>query len=136
MASRRNGAIYTGMTANLTARVWKHRNGVFDGFTKQYGCTRLVWFQPFAWVVEAIRREKQIKERKRDWKLALIERDNPDCLDLAADWFPGNDPDRVPPVEENGTPRPALPCPTTAFRSGCTDVRRDRRRRNHPAARL
>ena len=99
MASRRNGAIYTGMTANLTARVWKHRNGLLDGFTKRYGCTRLVWFQHFAWVTEAIRREKQIKEWKRDWKLKLIEDANPDWRDLAADWFPQNDPNWVPPEE-------------------------------------
>ena len=93
MANRRNGAIYTGMTANLTARVWKHRTGVFDGFSTRYGCTRLVWYQPFAWVTSAIRREKQIKEWKRDWKLALIEETNPGWLDLAADWYPENDPD-------------------------------------------
>ena len=98
MASRRNGTLYTGMTANLTARVWKHRAGVFEGFSKRYGCTRLVWFQRFAWVVEAIRREKQIKGWKRAWKLQLIEADNPDWRDLAADWFPTNDPDWTPPT--------------------------------------
>ena len=99
MANRPNGAIYTGITANLTARVWKHRTGILDGFTKRYGCTRLVWFQRFDWVTEAIRREKQIKEWKRDWKLRLIEDLNPDWRDLAADWFPVNDPNWVPPEE-------------------------------------
>ena len=101
MANGRNGALYTGMTANLVARVWKHRTGVYEGFSKQYGCTRLVWFERFAWVVEAIRREKQIKEWKRDWKLALIERSNPDWLDLAADWYPETDPNWVPPAEQD-----------------------------------
>ena len=99
MASARNGTLYTGMTANLTARVWRHRTGAFDGFSKTYGCTRLVWFQCFDWVTEAIRREKQIKEWKRDWKLRLIEESNPDWLDLAADWFRENDPDWTPPEE-------------------------------------
>jgi putative endonuclease len=99
MANRPNGAIYTGMTANLTARVWKHRTGILDGFTKRYGCTGLVWFQRFDWVTEAIRREKQIKEWKRDWKLRLIGDLNPDWRDLAADWFPVNDPNWVPPEE-------------------------------------
>ena len=99
MASGRNGTLYAGMTANLTARVWRHRTGVFDGFSKTYGCTRLVWFERFTWVVEAIRREKQIKEWKRDWKLKLIEDANRDWLDLAAGWFPENDPDWVPPEE-------------------------------------
>ncbi len=99
MASRRNGAIYTGMTANLTARVWKHRTGILDGFTKRYGCTGLVWFQRFDWVTEAIRRERQIKEWKRDWKLRLIEEENPDWRGLAADWFPTSDPNWTPPEE-------------------------------------
>lgn len=99
MASGRNGTLYTGMTANLRTRVWKHRAGAFEGFSKAYGCNRLVWFQRFTWVTEAIRREKQIKEWKRDWKLKLIEEKNPDWLDLAADWFPVNDPDWTPPEE-------------------------------------
>ena len=99
MASGRNGTLYTGMTANLTARVWKHRTGVFDGFSREHGCTRLVWFEQHAWVVEAIAREKTIKKWKRDWKLALIEGVNPEWLDLAADWYPVADPNWVPPVE-------------------------------------
>jgi len=99
MASGRNGTLYTGVTANLQARVWQHRTGTFDGFTRQNRCTRLVWFQRFAWVVEAIGCEKQIKAWKRDWKLALIERENPQWRDLAAEWFPVNGPDRVPPEE-------------------------------------
>jgi putative endonuclease len=99
MASGRNGTLYTGMTANLEARVWKHRTGVFEGFSKTYACTRLVWFERFGLVVQAIRREKRIKEWKRDWKLKLIEAANPDWRDLAADGFPANDPDRTPPDE-------------------------------------
>ena len=100
MASARNGTLYAGMTANLPARVWKHRTERFEGFSKQHGCKQLVWFQRFGWVTEAIRREKQIKEWKRDWKLALIEDGNPEWLDLAADWFPENDPDWTPPEED------------------------------------
>ena len=87
------------MTSNLTARVWKHRNGLLDGFTKRHGCTRLVGFQRFAWVREAIRRETQIKAWKRDWKLRLIEETHPDWRDLAADGLPVNDPAWTPPGE-------------------------------------
>ena len=101
VASGRNGTLYTGMTSNLPVRVWKHRTGHFDGFSHAHGCTRLVWFERHAWVVKAIRREKRIKHWKRDWKLKLIEDANPDWLDLAADWFPENDPDWAPPVEED-----------------------------------
>lgn len=100
MASGRNGTLYTGVTANLTARVWKHKNGVFEGFSKGYGCTSLVWFEPHQWVVDAIRREKRIKTWKRDWKLRLIEEANPEWVDLAADWFVGIDPNWSPPEED------------------------------------
>jgi putative endonuclease len=99
MASGRSGTLYTGMSVNLHARVWQHRTGTFDGFSKRHRCTRLVWFQRFAWVVEAIRREKQIKAWKRDWKLALIEAENPHWRDLAADWFLETDPNWIPPLE-------------------------------------
>ena len=101
MASGRNGTLYIGMTSNLFARVWKHRNGVFEGFTDDYSCTRLVWFEQHQWVVQAIRREKRLKKWLRDWKLKLIEDANPDWLDLAADWYPVNDPDWKPPPEQD-----------------------------------
>lgn len=99
MANGRNGATYLGMTGNLTSRVWKHKTGAFEGHSKAKGCTRLVWFEQHEWVVDAIRREKQIKKWKRDWKLKLIEDANPGWLDLAADWYPVNDPDWTPPPE-------------------------------------
>ena len=98
MASRLNGTIYTCMTSNLRVRVWKHKTHAWAGFTDDYACTRLVWFERHAWVVAAIRREKRIKKWLRDWKLALIEKDNPEWLDLAADWYPVNDPDWSPPA--------------------------------------
>ena len=101
MASGRNGTLYTGMTANLEARVWKHRSGAFDGFSHAHGCMRLVWYERHVWVVEAIAREKRIKKWLRDWKLKLIETENPEWRDLAEDWFPVNDPNWRPPVEED-----------------------------------
>ncbi len=87
MASRRNGTIYTGMTSHLVGRVWQHRNGVVKGFTAEYGCKTLVWFEPHDLITSAIAREKKIKKWKRRWKLALIETHNPQWLDLAAPWF-------------------------------------------------
>lgn len=101
MASRRNGTLYVGMTSNLTARVWKHKTGAFDGFTDANDCKLLVWFEPHQWVVDAIRREKRLKKWLRDWKLALIETNNPEWRDLAADWYPVNDPNWTPPPEED-----------------------------------
>jgi len=101
MASGRNGTLYVGMTSNLFARVWKHKTGVFDGFTADHHCDRLVWFEQYVWVTTAIRREKRLKKWLRDWKLKLIEDANPEWADLAADWYPVNDPGWVPPVEDD-----------------------------------
>jgi len=82
MANRRNGTLYTGVTSNLAQRVWQHREGVADGFTKRYGCTLLVWYERHETIVTAIAREKQIKGGSRAKKLALIEAMNPDWRDL------------------------------------------------------
>ena len=82
MASGRNGTLYIGVTSDLVARVWQHREGVADGFTRQYGCKTLVWFERYDDIEAAIRREKQMKEWKRLWKLRVIEEMNPDWNDL------------------------------------------------------
>ena len=101
MASGRNGWVYVGMTSNLHARVWKHKNGRYDGYTAEHGRDHLVWYEQHQWVTGAIRREKRLKKWLRDWKLKLIEETNPSWLDLAADWYPVNDPDWVPPSEDD-----------------------------------
>lgn len=82
MASKRNGTLYTGVTSSLVHRAWQHREGVLDGFTKQYGCKLLVWFEMQSTMPDAIAREKQIKGGPRKKKLALIEAMNPDWRDL------------------------------------------------------
>ena len=82
MASRRNGTLYVGVTSDLVARVWQHRTGAIDGFTKRYGCKLLVWFELGDAMEGAIAREKQIKGGSRARKLALIEKDNPRWQDL------------------------------------------------------
>jgi len=83
MASQRNGTIYTGVTSNLMQRIGQHREGVIAGFTQDYGVKLLVWFEQQGTMEHAIAREKQIKAWQRDWKLALIEVDNPEWRDLA-----------------------------------------------------
>ncbi|TDN82249.1 putative endonuclease [Stakelama pacifica] len=87
MANKRNGTLYLGVTSDLAARVHQHRNGLIDGFSKQYGCTLLVWFEAHDDLQEARRRELQIKKWKRDWKLELIEAENPQWKDLYATLF-------------------------------------------------
>ena len=86
LANRKNGAIYTGVTSNLLQRIHQHREGMFDGFTKQYGIKRLVWLEPHATMEQAIVREKRIKKWLRRWKMELIERDNLGWRDLAVDF--------------------------------------------------
>jgi putative endonuclease len=82
MASGRNGTIYVGSTDCLPRRVEQHRTGAFPGFTKTYGVKLLVWFECFETRSGAFRRERQIKEWRRSWKLLLIEEANPTWRDL------------------------------------------------------
>ena len=82
LASKRNGTLYTGVTSDLIKRVWQHRNGFYEGFTKRYGVHRLVYFELHNSMNKAIRREKQIKKWRRAWKIKLIEEGNPEWRDL------------------------------------------------------
>jgi putative endonuclease len=82
MASQRNGTLYTGVTSNLIQRVWQHREGLVDGFTKRYGVKKLVYFEIHETAERAITREKQIKKWDRAWKVEMIEKDNPQWKDL------------------------------------------------------
>lgn len=82
LASGRYGTLYVGVTSNLIRRVWEHREGIVDGFTKTYGVKQLVWFETHSSIIEAIRREKQIKHWEREWKLRLIHQVNPQWRDL------------------------------------------------------
>ena len=91
MASGKNGTIYTGVTSDLTKRAYEHREGLIDGFTRKYGCKLLVWFEVYDDLQEARRRELQIKEWKRAWKIRLIEEQNLDWNDLYPRLFePGS----------------------------------------------
>lgn len=82
LASKQNGTLYIGVTNNLERRIYEHRQGLVEGFTKQYGVHRLVHVETTSDVEAAITREKQLKHWKRDWKVALIEKENPEWDDL------------------------------------------------------
>jgi putative endonuclease len=86
VASGFHGTIYTGVTSNLLQRIYQHREGTLGGFTKRYGCKRLVWFEMHGDMEQAIRREKQLKNWQREWKVALIEEANLAWRDLAEDF--------------------------------------------------
>jgi len=77
MASRRHGTLYAAVTSKLLSRVYEHKEGLLPGFTKRYGVHRLVWYEQHEAMVAAIQREKSIKKYKREWKINLIERENP-----------------------------------------------------------
>jgi putative endonuclease len=83
MASAPNGTLYVGVTSDLMARIYQHRAGTVDGFTKRYAVNQLVLHAFFETMTDAIAREKQLKRWRREWKVNLIERDNPGWLDLA-----------------------------------------------------
>lgn len=87
VTNRRNGTLYTGVTNDLKARIWQHKNKALPGFTAQYGLGQLVYFETYNQIIDAIDREKQIKAGSRAKKLALIEKENSTWTDLSADWF-------------------------------------------------
>jgi len=82
MASKRNGTLYIGVTKDLIKRVWEHKHGFVDGFTNKYKIKNLVYFEQHTTIMNAIHREKRLKEWKRQWKLGLIEKHNPNWNDL------------------------------------------------------
>jgi len=82
LASRKHGTLYIGITRELVRRVYEHKNKIIKGFTTRYGVDRLVWFECYDDPTNAIVREKELKKWRREWKINLIEENNPEWLDL------------------------------------------------------
>jgi putative endonuclease len=82
LASKKDGVLYIGVTSNLVQRIWQHKNKQVDGFSKKYNVDKLVYFELCDEMLGAITREKQLKKWKRDWKIRLIEKENPKWNDL------------------------------------------------------
>ncbi len=82
LASQKRGTVYIGVTSDLIKRVYQHKSGLIDGFTRQCDVKTLVYYEQFNDMYEAISREKILKKWRRDWKIALIEKNNPKWLDL------------------------------------------------------
>jgi len=87
MASRPKGVLYTGVSSKLIQRIYKHKTGYFPGFSKKYKTRILVWYEVHNDIYAAIKREKQIKKWKREWKINLIENENPKWQDLYGSLF-------------------------------------------------
>ena len=88
LASKRNGTLYIGVTNNLERRIYEHKNDLVRGFTKKYEVHNLVYYEGTNDIYTALQREKQLKKWNRTWKVALIERVNPDWNDIAGNWIP------------------------------------------------
>ena len=86
LASARNGTLYIGVTSNLSKRVWEHKEGIVEGFTKKYGVNQLVWFELHQDAMAAVTREKQLKKWERAWKINLIQKQNPLWRDLSEEF--------------------------------------------------
>ncbi|MDD2565728.1 MAG: GIY-YIG nuclease family protein [Candidatus Gracilibacteria bacterium] len=82
LASSKNGTLYIGVTSDLLKRVYEHKNGIYKGFSSKYGICNLVHFEVFSDIRDAIEREKRLKKWNRNWKLELIESNNPEWKDL------------------------------------------------------
>lgn len=85
LSSKKNGTLYIGVTSNLEKRVWEHKNKIVEGFTKKYDVNKLVYYEQTNNVESALTREKQMKEWKREWKIKLIQENNPEWEDLSLD---------------------------------------------------
>ena len=87
LASKIRGTLYIGMTNDLQRRVYEHKSGIIKGFTQKYGVNKLMYFESFQNVYQAIDREKQLKNWNRQWKIDLFEKENKKWQDLASDWY-------------------------------------------------
>jgi putative endonuclease len=87
MVASRSRTLYIGITGDLHKRVFQHKHKIYEGFTDNYNCTRLVWFEQYSDPNNAIAREKQLKSWVRKKKVALIEENNPTWEDLSAPWY-------------------------------------------------
>ena len=103
LASNRNGTLYIGVTSNLIARIWQHREHLVDGFSARYDVTKLVWYEQHETMESAILREKRLKKWRRAWKVELVESVNPSWRDLWPDIV-GLEPRSFPRIELSSQP--------------------------------
>jgi putative endonuclease len=82
MTNKPNGTLYIGVTNDLVRRIYEHRNKLINGFTKKYNLRKLIYFEVFDRIEDAILREKRLKKWNRQWKIELIEKTNPNWIDL------------------------------------------------------
>ncbi|MCC1484996.1 GIY-YIG nuclease family protein [Winogradskyella immobilis] len=87
ITNKKNGVLYIGITNDLERRMYEHKNKLIKGFSFKYNLDKLMYFETYQYINDAIKREKNMKKWKREWKIKLIETDNIDWADLSHDWF-------------------------------------------------
>ena len=87
LANKKNGVLYIGLTNELERRIEEHKSKILKGFTSKYNVDKLVYFEAFDTYPEAFTRERRLKKWNRDWKINLIEKENPNWTDLLAKWY-------------------------------------------------
>lgn len=87
LSSKKNGTLYIGVTNDLERRMFEHKNKLVSGFTAKYNVNKLMYFEDFQYVNDALKREKQLKNWNRQWKIDLIEKENKEWKDLSVDWI-------------------------------------------------
>lgn len=87
ITNKKDGVLYIGVSNDLERRMFEHKNKLVKGFSSKYNLNKLIYFESYQFVKEAIKREKNLKKWKRDWKINLIVEDNADRIDLSEDWF-------------------------------------------------
>ena len=86
MSNKWHNVFYTGVTNNIQRRAWEHKYDK-SKFTKRYSCHHLLYYEEHRYILEAIKKEKQLKKWRHEWKVELIKKENPGMEDLAKDWF-------------------------------------------------
>jgi len=87
ITNKKDGVLYIGVSNNLERRMFEHKNKLVKGFSSRYNLDKLIYFEAYQYISDAIKREKNLKKWKRDWKINLIVEDNADWNDLSEDWF-------------------------------------------------
>jgi putative endonuclease len=87
ITNKKDGVLYIGVSSDLERRMFEHKNKLVEGFSSRYNLDKLIYFEVYQYVSDAIRREKSLKKWKREWKINLIVEENPDWKDLSGDWF-------------------------------------------------
>jgi putative endonuclease len=87
ITNKKGGVLYIGVTNDLERRMFEHKNKLVEGFSSRYNLDKLIYFEVYQYVSDAIKREKNLKKWKRDWKINLVVEENADWKDLSTDWF-------------------------------------------------